>query len=347
MFLTNAKSDKIFHITAVVIAMGALGCLPTPTHATFIGDLVYCDVDANGVYDEYDLPLSGVSVRVTCTANDASICYDQSFVTGADPSGVADVGLQPQFCGDPADPPSDSTWNPITEGAQPGRYLHEVWNNCNTFPGPWLCTVNVDPSTLPASCNQLVTPVLGGPPNPDPITGDFCETGPFPEGQPLGNTESWGGCLNYPDPAPANETFTVQVSPIGEDECNIHNDFGYTYADGFDGCTPGFWKQAHHREYWPVDPDTLFNDVFDCSTPLFDPDITLWEAIRLRGGGVDKVGRHGTAAYLNSFSSDVDFPASFEDIRQAVCSGNVDSLVPYNELSDDCPAKDSDYDFGF
>ncbi len=335
------------------VAVVAMLCVSAPAGASFIGDLVYCDVDANGVYDEYDWPLSDVAVHVTCTANDATsegevivandatVCYDAAFMTGADPSAVPNLGLFPEICGDPANPPSHATWNPSTEGAQPGRYLHEVWTACDGYPGPWTCSVSVDFETLPLDCDEVVTPMLDGPPYPDLATGNFCEDGPFPEGQPLGNKED---CLNYPDLAPANELFTVIVDPIDTDECNIHNDFGYTSAAGFDGCTPGFWKQRHHFEYWPIDPETSFNAIFQCDPALFDPEITLGEALRLKGGRLNKVGRHGTAAYLNWLTSGVDFPLSFEEIQLAVCAGDVDFLVPYNELSDECPAKEDSGD---
>ncbi len=106
-----------------------------------------------------------------------------------------------------------------------------------------------------------------------------------------------------------------------------------------DGCTPGFWRN-HHDEWGPtgLDPGDDFDTTF--STDHFDPDITLGEAIRARGGQLNKVARHGTAALLNALHPDVLYPVTEADVIAAVQAGDVDSLVGPNELSDDCPAKD-------
>jgi hypothetical protein len=49
-------------------------------------------------------------------------------------------------------------------------------------------------------------------------------------------------------------------------------------------------------------------DDFDApfGVDLFNPDITLGEAVNLGGGGVHKLARHGTAALLSAASTDVN-----------------------------------------
>jgi len=66
------------------------------------------------------------------------------------------------------------------------------------------------------------------------------------------------------------------------------------------GCSPGYWK--NHTEYWsPVTTGTFYNALFGGYN--FDPDITLLEALNLKGGGVYSDARHKVAEYLNTHAA--------------------------------------------
>jgi cysteine-rich repeat protein len=106
-----------------------------------------------------------------------------------------------------------------------------------------------------------------------------------------------------------------------------------------EGCTPGYWK--NHLDKWGpsgLNPDDDFDTTF--RVDFFDPDITLGEALRARGGGVRKIARHGTAALLNAMHPAVNYPLTASEVIAAVQSMNVDNVADFNELSDECPAQD-------
>ncbi len=72
---------------------------------------------------------------------------------------------------------------------------------------------------------------------------------------------------------------------------------------GGEGCTPGYWKQAHHFGSWtaPYTPGTLFSDVFEDAFPS----MTLLDVLKQGGGGLKALGRHTVAALLNGASAGV------------------------------------------
>lgn len=119
---------------------------------------------------------------------------------------------------------------------------------------------------------------------------------------------------------------------------------------GDEGCTPGYWKQPQHFDSWPTDwtdsegypsADFCSSDgsgaVFTCSTmiELRNPesgylnDITLLEALKLRGGGVNALARHAAAAALNGATS-VDYAYTLSMVQsmvdEALGSGEYRSL---------------------
>lgn len=118
---------------------------------------------------------------------------------------------------------------------------------------------------------------------------------------------------------------------------------------GGDGCTPGYWKQTHHLDSWPIAETTLFSEVFERSITIrlkkqgsiTEP--TLFEALHAKGGKVNTAARHATAAYLNALSADVSYdmsPSSVVDAFQVSFDNNdygvlIDSLVDFNEQG--CP----------
>jgi len=115
---------------------------------------------------------------------------------------------------------------------------------------------------------------------------------------------------------------------------------------GGTGCTPGFWKNhfgggnGNQDNYWPIPLDTEWGDLiaFDGCYPELATKL-LTDAVWAKGGGINKIQRHGTAALLNALSPDVNYPFSAEEVRTRVCAGAMTHLVKANELSDECPAK--------
>ncbi len=74
----------------------------------------------------------------------------------------------------------------------------------------------------------------------------------------------------------------------------------------FEGCTPGYWK--NHTDRWPhvsAEIATAFEDRFDLS---------IEEALGVRGGGELALARHTAAALLNALSSGVDYEFSVHQI---------------------------------
>lgn len=80
-----------------------------------------------------------------------------------------------------------------------------------------------------------------------------------------------------------------------------------------EGCTPGYWKQEHHFDSWPVDlaPEDLFVDVFGVDA---FPGLTLVDVLEQGGGGLIALGRHSVAGLLNSVSGEVDYQYSESQI---------------------------------
>jgi cysteine-rich repeat protein len=96
-----------------------------------------------------------------------------------------------------------------------------------------------------------------------------------------------------------------------------------------EGCTPGFWKQTQHFEYWVVyHPSDLYDTVFGV-TSTFAAN-TLLEAVEQGGGGEIALGRHAVAALLNAANNRVDY--AFETgtvihmVKQAYATGDFETI---------------------
>jgi hypothetical protein len=114
---------------------------------------------------------------------------------------------------------------------------------------------------------------------------------------------------------------------------------------GMEGCTPGYWKQPQHFGSWNGTGYATGND-FDTvfGVNLFDPNITLLQALGRNGGGVNALARHATAALLNASSGGVEYYWTADEVRgvvQMAAAGSLsfeaakDLLAPYNEKG--CP----------
>ena len=153
----------------------------------------------------------------------------------------------------------------------------------------------------------------------DPCTADTCDPN--------------GGCVNtLIDPPPAG-------------------------CGDFAGCTPGFWKQPQHLQFWVNHaPSDLFDDVFGVSAR---PGVTLLEALETGGGGDIALGRHAVAALLDAASDQVNFKFTeaeiIEMVQTAYDTGDFETpknvLAEQNELGctidkgctgEDCNSCDSD-----
>lgn len=87
---------------------------------------------------------------------------------------------------------------------------------------------------------------------------------------------------------------------------------------GYEGCTPGFWK--NHTTIWVgYNPNQTLESVFDIPDSFALDNVTMLQALSL-GGGPGAAGmasnllRAGVAALLNAFHPDINYPVSEADI---------------------------------
>lgn len=110
---------------------------------------------------------------------------------------------------------------------------------------------------------------------------------------------------------------------------------------GTQGCTPGYWKNHTSAQDWGgLSPGDDFDATF--GVDAFDPDRTLLEALSGGGGGLDRLGRHATAALLNASNGNVDYEFTEAEViaavQDAIATGDlsiVDDFEEANELG--CP----------
>ncbi len=107
-------------------------------------------------------------------------------------------------------------------------------------------------------------------------------------------------------------------------------------AVGGEGCTPGYWRQDHHYDSWPLayTPDTLFSDVFEDAFP----GLTLGEVVQMKGGGLNALGRHVVAALLNAGSSDVSYEYRTSTIIEDFNNVFPSTKKEYNSLKHELDA---------
>jgi len=150
-----------------------------------------------------------------------------------------------------------------------------------------------------------------------------------------------------PDPLSAGETqvygFSVAVFVPGKAPTKLGGqwrvDCDKEPPGGGEGCTPGFWK--NHEEVWPIALDTDFDFTF--GRDVFDPNITMFDAVGLKGGQVNALSRHAAAAYLNALSPVVNFDLTSDQVisyfQAAIDSGDYNAtknmFEDLNELG--CP----------
>jgi hypothetical protein len=149
------------------------------------------------------------------------------------------------------------------------------------------------------------------------------------------------------DPASSNSPFLI-FEPFDHTGGGATNNDYLVYKatievpEGGQGCTPGFWKKAHHFDEWVgFDPGEDYETVFGITTisPSFTAE-TLAEVLNQGGGGEMALGRHAVAALLNSTSPDVNFGFTTAEVialvQGAYVSGDFEGvknqLAAENEL---------------
>jgi hypothetical protein len=120
------------------------------------------------------------------------------------------------------------------------------------------------------------------------------------------------------------------------DKPDYTRDMGLCEKKGEDteGCTPGFWR--NHLTHWdatPYSPDDLVNDTFGCDL-VPDDDLTLGEVIDAPQT-YGALAFHAIAALLNATHPDVDFGLDSDEVIEAACDGDKDTLSENNE--EGCP----------
>lgn len=157
-------------------------------------------------------------------------------------------------------------------------------------------------------------------------------TGPFAGANPWTDIIGGGGVAN--GPRGVTVTFHNSFIPVG----------------GGEGCTPGYWRQPQHFDSWTNHlPGDSFDSVFDPDgVALVRPEsgttasLTLLQAVRLRGGGVNALIRHTVAALLNAESAGVSYDLTPGEVLAkytAAIGGDVegqkDEFATFNEQG--CP----------
>ena len=177
---------------------------------------------------------------------------------------------------------------------------------------PATATANDDQTICAGSTVQLAGSVGGG-----ASSGTWSTSG-------TGSFAPNAGTLNAVyTPSAADETAgTVTLTLTTNDPdgpCpEVHDDMVVTFIScAIEGCTLGYWK--NHTDRWCTNytPCMKFGDVFD-NEPTSFANLTLLEALNLRGGGVYNLARQGVAALLNACSDEVDYPAPYLNNPQSV-----------------------------
>lgn len=86
----------------------------------------------------------------------------------------------------------------------------------------------------------------------------------------------------------------------------------------FQSCTPGYWKQVHHFDSWPMGIDPYTFRFREDAFGVGPRNVLLARALRRGGGGVNALMRHASAAYLNAASGDVLYPLTVDEVVSLV-----------------------------
>jgi hypothetical protein len=107
----------------------------------------------------------------------------------------------------------------------------------------------------------------------------------------------------------------------------------------FQGCTPGYWKQAQHLDSWVAtgfSPNQTLESVFNVPNSYGLDNYTLLQALSFRGGTETPAAarillRAAVASLLNASQPHVDYPWStsevIADVNAALASGNRSTML--------------------
>lgn len=103
-----------------------------------------------------------------------------------------------------------------------------------------------------------------------------------------------------------------------------------THNVSFEGCSLGYWKN-HTAAWGPTGFHTTddFDTIFGVNA--FTPNRTLLQALQAGGGGINNLGRQGTAALLSASHPGIHFPLTMAQVitmvHDAVVNGTVDATA--------------------
>lgn len=138
----------------------------------------------------------------------------------------------------------------------------------------------------------------------------FCGDGVLDVGESCddGNNMGGDGCSANCAIEPYCGNGVLDPGETCDDGNNINGDGCSSTCEherGTQGCTPGYFKQQQHFGSYaaPFGPNTLFSAVFENAFP----GKTFLQVLSLGGGGLNALGRHTVAAFLNASSHDVNY----------------------------------------
>jgi len=329
-------------------ALAILLLAGTTPAAVWVGDLVYCDDNENGIYEPAggDFPLNGVTVNMMCVDTiDNITCADYTTVTGGPlhPSTGIFINNWPNNCD------QVSGWDALNPATFDGRYLFNIFNDCtdplinqvglNPTQNPITCTITVDESTLPINCDGIVTPRALSFPLDGNNDGDRCDAGvdgPFPEDEAL--SYQGGAC----DPNPGDGVFRAVFNYFAEN-CLSYNDFGYAFDNNVQDDptrTIGYWKN-HPKA------TKKFLPLGDFCGVAIDEHCDAYEFLSLGGGGINNFKRQAVGALFNcaAWGCSDDIADLIADGSEACAEGNGsfdygnagEVLDIFNNSGDDLP----------
>ncbi|MBC2714890.1 MAG: hypothetical protein HF978_06215 [Desulfobacteraceae bacterium] len=193
-------------------------------------------------------------------------------------------------------------------------------------------TYEVTANTLPGPLNVNYALIITGPSELPPVTGTFTAG----TGSGSGSI-SVSGCGDYV----ITGSVELAIYP-GIYMCTLGPLTVRCPCEMLEGCTPGYWKNIRkHGDEWAVagyDPNDLFIEIFGFGSR----DLTLGEAIRAKGGQLNKLLRFSTAALLNAAHPDVQPDSSVDTVGEVIDLAYNSFLVlnwdAFDGLVDqDCP----------
>ena len=304
-----AATDRIAHLKVFAASVGE----NRPNSITVeIGGNTEKIVDPLGSFDGLRWDSADIQISIPAGADSATVqVWSESDGSGNNPASLAWTGAALSV---PIPPPSEE--EPTPTNTPTNTSVPTSTNTPTNTPVPTSTNTPTNTPVATATNTPTNTPV--------PTSTNT------PTNTPVATATNTP--TNTPVPTATNTPTNTPV-PTATNTPVATATYTPTPQTGYEGCTPGYWKQPHHLDDWPptgLNPTDNFDTTFGVS--YFNPDITLLQALQARGGGVNKVARHGTAALLNALHPSVDYPLTPAEVILAVQNRNVDELVNYNEF---------------